>query len=68
MAATGFRSQTKTGNQPIFKGVSTSTPRRIIDLLKNARQPMWLISVNDQLHRLSSEKGSHHFDTQMELF
>jgi DNA-binding transcriptional MerR regulator len=28
-----------------------SAPRRIIDLLKNARQPMWIISVSDQLQR-----------------
>ncbi|MBZ5578086.1 MAG: MerR family transcriptional regulator [Acidobacteriia bacterium] len=30
------------------------TPDRIIDLLKNARQPMFLVSVTDQVKRLSS--------------
>ncbi|HTQ54114.1 MAG TPA: MerR family transcriptional regulator [Bryobacteraceae bacterium] len=29
------------------------TPDRIIDLLKNARQPMFLVSVSDQVRRLS---------------
>lgn len=30
------------------------SPDRIIDLLKNARQPMFLVSVTDQVKRLSS--------------
>jgi DNA-binding transcriptional MerR regulator len=30
------------------------TPDRIIDLLKNARQPMFLVSVTDQVRRLSA--------------
>src|SRR5215469_14175949 len=30
------------------------SPDRIIDLLKNARQPMFLVSVSDQVKRLSS--------------
>jgi hypothetical protein len=29
-------------------------PNRIIDLLKNARQPMFLVCVTDQLRRLST--------------
>jgi len=29
-------------------------PNRIIDLLKNARQPMFLVSVTDQVRRLSA--------------
>jgi len=29
------------------------TPNRIIDLLKNARQPMFLVCVTDQVKRLS---------------
>ena len=29
-------------------------PHRIIDLLKNARQPMFLVSVSDQVKRLSA--------------
>ena len=29
-------------------------PNRIIDLLKNARQPMFLVSVTDQVKRLNS--------------
>jgi len=29
-------------------------PNRIIDLLKNARQPMFLVSVSDQVKRLSA--------------
>jgi DNA-binding transcriptional MerR regulator len=29
------------------------TPDRIIDLLKNARQPMFLVCVSDQVRRLS---------------
>jgi DNA-binding transcriptional MerR regulator len=45
-----------------------SAPQRIIDLLKNSRQPMWLISVSDQVQRLASEKGSHRFDGQLKLF
>ena len=28
-------------------------PNRIINLLKNARQPMFLVCVTDQVHRLS---------------
>ena len=36
-----------------------SAPQRIIDLLKNARQAMWLVSVSDQVQRLASEKVSH---------
>ena len=30
------------------------TPNRIIDLLKNARQPMFLVSVTDQVKRLGA--------------
>lgn len=30
------------------------TPNRIIDLLKNARQPMFLVSVTDQVKRLTA--------------
>jgi DNA-binding transcriptional MerR regulator len=30
------------------------TPARIIDLLKNARQPMFLVSVTDQVKRLTA--------------
>ena len=30
------------------------TPDRIIDLLKNARQPMFLVSVTDQVRRLTA--------------
>src|ERR1700683_3326205 len=30
------------------------TPDRIIDLLKNARQPMFLVSVSDQVKRLNA--------------
>ena len=30
------------------------TPNRIIDLLKNARQPMFLVCVTDQVRRLSA--------------
>ncbi len=30
------------------------TPNRIIDLLKNARQPMFLVSVTDQVRRLTA--------------
>jgi DNA-binding transcriptional MerR regulator len=30
------------------------TPHRIIDLLKNAKQPMFLVCVTDQVRRLSS--------------
>jgi len=29
-------------------------PHRIIDLLKNARQPMFLVSVTDQVRRLTA--------------
>jgi hypothetical protein len=29
-------------------------PHRIIDLLKNARQPMFLVSVSDQVKRLNA--------------
>ena len=45
-----------------------SAPRRIIDLFKKARQPMWLICVSDQVQRLSSEKGFHRSDGQLTLF
>jgi DNA-binding transcriptional MerR regulator len=45
-----------------------ATPQRIIDLLKNARQPMWLVSVSDQVQRLASEKGSLRSDGQLSLF
>ncbi len=45
-----------------------SAPQRIIDLLKNARQAMWLISVSDQVQRLASEKGSRRYDGQLKLF
>jgi DNA-binding transcriptional MerR regulator len=45
-----------------------SAPRRIIDLLKNSRDAMWLVSVSDQVRRLACEKGSHRFDTQLRLF
>jgi DNA-binding transcriptional MerR regulator len=31
-------------------------PDRIIDLLKNARQPMFLVSVSDQVKRLNTER------------
>jgi DNA-binding transcriptional MerR regulator len=31
------------------------TPNRIIDLLKNARQPMFLVCVTDQVKRLSAD-------------
>jgi DNA-binding transcriptional MerR regulator len=31
------------------------TPNRIIDLLKNARQPMFLVCVTDQVKRLSGD-------------
>jgi len=44
-----------------------SAPQRIIDLLKNARRAMWLISVSDQVQRLASEKGSHRFHGQLKL-
>jgi hypothetical protein len=30
------------------------TPNRIIDLLKNARQPMFLVCVTDQVRRLTA--------------
>jgi len=45
-----------------------AAPQRIIDLLKNARKPMWLVSLNDQEQRLASEKGSHRSNTQLNLF
>jgi DNA-binding transcriptional MerR regulator len=45
-----------------------SVPQRIVDVLKHARQPMWLVSVNDQVQRLASEKGSHRLDGQLNLF
>jgi len=32
-----------------------SAPGRIIDLLKNSRQAMWLISVSDQVQRLTGK-------------
>jgi DNA-binding transcriptional MerR regulator len=32
-------------------------PGRIIDLLKNARQPMFLVCVTDQMRRLSAENS-----------
>ena len=32
-------------------------PNRIIDLLKNARQPMFLVCVTDQVRRLSADGG-----------
>jgi DNA-binding transcriptional MerR regulator len=31
------------------------TPNRIIDLLKNARQPIFLVCVSDQVRRLSAD-------------
>jgi DNA-binding transcriptional MerR regulator len=45
-----------------------AVPQRIIELLKHARQPMWLVSVSDQVQRLASEKGSDRSDGQLKLF
>jgi DNA-binding transcriptional MerR regulator len=45
-----------------------SAPQRVIDLLKNARQAMWLIPVSDLVKRLASEKGSHRSAGQLKLF
>jgi DNA-binding transcriptional MerR regulator len=41
------------------------TPNRIIDLLKNARQPMFLVCVTDQVRRLS---GSERKPARSETF
>jgi DNA-binding transcriptional MerR regulator len=45
-----------------------SAPQRIIDLLKNARQAMWLISVSDQVQRAGKRERFHRSDGQLKLF
>ena len=45
-----------------------SAPQRIIDLLKNARQATWLISVSDQVQRAGKRERFHRSDGQLKLF
>jgi hypothetical protein len=45
-----------------------SAPGRIIDLLKNARQAVWLISVRDQVQRARKRERFHRSDGQLKLF
>ncbi len=40
----------------------------VIDLLQNAREPMWLVCVSDQVKRLASEKGAGRSEKQLALF
>ena len=45
-----------------------TVPQRIIDLLKHARLPMWLVCVSDQVQRLATERDSHRSGGQLKLF
>ena len=46
-----------------------AAPARIVDLLKNARQPMWLVCVDDHAQRLASEERPRRTDKeQLGLF